>query len=65
VVLSETARKLAVINWNIFVKDVPDKPENKYEFLDQERKIKVQEMKKLIYMFDIKSNELGLQISGL
>jgi hypothetical protein len=32
-----------------------------YEFLDQKRKRKVQEMKKLIHKFDIKINDLGLQ----
>jgi hypothetical protein len=44
---------------------VPYKPENDYEFLDQKRKRKVQEMKKLIHKFDIKTNELGLLLNGL
>ena len=59
--ISATARKLAVIIWNMIVKGVPYKPENDYEFLDQKRKRKVQEMKKLIHKFDIKMNDLGLQ----
>jgi transposase len=49
--ISATARKLAVIIWNMIVKAVPYRPENNYEFLDQKRKRKVQEMKKLIHKF--------------
>lgn len=60
--ISATARKLAVIIWNMIVKGVPYKPQNDYEFLDQKRKRKVQEMKKLIHKFDIKINDLGLQV---
>lgn len=36
--ISATARKLAVIIWNMEVKKVPYKPEITYEFLDQKRK---------------------------
>jgi transposase len=46
---------------NMIFKGVPYKPESDYEFLDQKRKRKVQEMKKLIHKFDIKINDLGLQ----
>ena len=63
--ISATARKLAVIIWNMIVKAVPYKPATDYEFLDQKRKRKVKEMKKLIHKFDIKTDELGLQLSGL
>ena len=35
--------------------------EQNYEYLDQKRKRKVQEIKKLIHKFDIKTNELGPQ----
>ena len=42
-------------------KKIPYKPATNYEFLDQKRKRKVQEMKKLIHKFDIKTDELGLQ----
>ncbi len=63
--ISATARKLAVIIWNMIVKSVPYKQETTYESLDQKRKRKVQEMKKLIHKFDITTNELGLHISGL
>jgi len=59
--ISATARKLAVIIWNMIVKGVSYKPQSDYEFLDQKRKRKVQEMKKLIHKFDIKLNDLGLQ----
>ena len=45
----------------MIVKGVPYKPQNYYEFLDQKRKRKVQEMKKLIHKFDINIDDLGLQ----
>ena len=63
--ISATARKLAVIIWNMIIKKQPYNNEHGHEFLDQKRKRKVQEMKKLIHKFDIKTDELGLQISGL
>ena len=63
--ISATARKLAVIIWNMIIKKQPYNNDHGYEFLDQKRKRKVQEMKKLIHKFDIKTDELGLQISGL
>ena len=47
------------------IKKQPYINEYGYEFLDQKRKRKVQEMKKLIHKFDIKTDELGLQLSGL
>ncbi len=61
--ISATARKLAVIIWNMIIKKQPYNNEHSYEFLDQKRKRKVQEMKKLIHKFDIKTNELGLQLT--
>ena len=63
--ISATARKLAVIIWNMVVKAIPYTPPTIYEFLDQKRKRKVQEMRKLIHKFDIKTDELGLQLNGL
>ena len=63
--ISATARKLAVIIWNMVIKKQPYNNEHGYEFLDQKRKRKVNEMRKLIHKFDIKTDELGLQISGL
>jgi transposase len=59
--ISATEMKLAIVIWNMIVRNVPYKPENNYEFLDQKRKRKVQEMKLLIHKFDIKINNLGLQ----
>ena len=43
----------------MIVKDLPCKTENDYEFPDQKLKSKVQEMKKLIFKFDIKTDKLG------
>ena len=63
--ISATARKLAVIIWNMIVKKQPYNNQQGYEFLDQKRKRKVKEMRKLIHKFDITTNELGLHISGL
>ena len=60
--VSATARKLAVIIWNMIVKAVKYNPPTLYEFLDQKRKRKVLEMKKLIHKFDITINDLGLQL---
>jgi hypothetical protein len=45
----------------MIVKGVPYKSQSDYKFLDQKRKRKVQEMKKLIHKFDINLNEFGLQ----
>lgn len=61
--ISATARKLAVIIWNMITKKIPYKPDSQYEFLDQKRKRKVMEMKKLIHKFDITPDDLGLQLN--
>jgi transposase len=61
--ISATARKLSVIIWNMLLKKVPYKPETNYEFLDQKRKRKVMEMKRLIHKFDITPDDLGLQLN--
>jgi transposase len=61
--ISATARKLAVIIWNMITKKVPYKTDTQYEFLDQKRKRKVLEMKKLIHKFDISSDDLGLHLN--
>ena len=63
--VSATARKLAVIIWNMVVKGIPYRPPTQYEFLDQKRKRKVQEMKKLITKFNLTTDELGLQTNSL
>ena len=61
--ISATARKLAVIIWNMITKKTPYKTDTQYEFLDQKRKRKVLEMKKLIHKFDITPTDLGLQLN--
>ncbi len=61
--ISATARKLAVIIWNMITKKIPYKTDSQYEFLDQKRKRKVMEMKKLIHKFDITPDDLGLQLN--
>jgi len=61
--ISATARKLAVIIWNMITKKLPYKTDTQYEFLDQKRKRKVMEMKKLIHKFDITPDDLGLQLN--
>lgn len=63
--VSATARKLAIIIWNMVTKRIPYKPPSIYEFLDQKRKRKVQEMKKLISKFAINPNEIGFVNSTL
>ncbi|HMG66201.1 MAG TPA: IS110 family transposase [Chitinophagaceae bacterium] len=63
--ISATARKLAIIIWNMVTKKQPYNNAHGYEFLDQKRKRKVKEMRMLIHKFDIKTDELGLQLSGL
>lgn len=59
--ISATARKLAVIIWNMIVKRIPYRPVAEYQFLDQKRK-KITQMKKLITKFDISMNDLSFQL---
>lgn len=60
VAVSATARKLAVIIWNMIVKKIPYQPPIEYLFLDQKRKQKlVTRIKKQITKFDIKPDEVG------
>jgi transposase len=61
--VSATARKLAIIIWNMITKRIQYTPPTTYEFLDQKRKRKVQEMKRLIHKFDITPTDLGLQLN--
>jgi transposase len=60
--ITATARKLAVIIWNMIVKQIPYNPPNEYEFLDQKRKRKVRELRKQINKFGITNDELALAI---
>jgi transposase len=58
--ISATARKLAVIIWNMIVKGMPYNPPVEYMFLDQKRKLKlVARIRNSITKFEIKPNELG------
>lgn len=60
VAVSATARKLAVIIWNMIVKRMPYKPPTEYLFLSQKRKFKlVTRIKKQIAKFDLKPDEVG------
>lgn len=63
--ITATARKLAVIIWNMVIKKQPYNNEYGYEFLDQKRKRKVRELRKLIHKFDITTTGLGLQLNAL
>ncbi len=58
--VSATARKLAVIIWNMLAKNEQYKPPTEYLFLDQKRKRKmVSRIKNNIAKFDIKPEDVG------
>ena len=58
--VSATARKLAVIIWNMGVNQVPYLPAKEYLFLDQKRQMKlVTRIRKQIAKFDFKPEQLG------
>lgn len=58
--VSATARKLAVIIWNMATKNAPYMPANEYLFLEQKRHMKlVSRIRKQITKFDIKPEQLG------
>lgn len=60
VAVSATARKLAVILWNMIVKKLPYKPPTDYLFLDEKRKLKlVARVKKQIAKFDLTKEDFG------
>ena len=62
VAISATARKLAVIIWNMIVKKIPYSPPTEYLFLDQKRKLAVlKRIKKQIDKFALTNEILGLQ----
>lgn len=62
--ISATARKLAVIIWNMVVKKVPYINPNEYLFLDQKRKQAVlNRIKKQIDKFALTNQDLGLATS--
>jgi len=58
--VSATARKLAVIIWNMLTKGIPYKPPTEYLYLDQKRKLKmVNRIKRNITKFEIKPEDVG------
>jgi len=57
--ISATARKIAVIMWNMVIKKIQYYPKTEYIFLDQKRKI-IRAMRKKITKFGIDPGELGL-----
>jgi transposase len=59
--ISATARKLAVIIWNMVVKNKQYVPLTEYQFVDQKRK-KITAMKRLITKFEITTDDLNLQL---
>lgn len=61
VAVSATARKLAVIIWNMIVKHIPYKPPTEYLFLDEKRRLGlVTRIKKQITKFEVTNAELGI-----
>jgi hypothetical protein len=58
--ITATARKLAIIIWNMVLNRQEYKPINPYELLDEKRKRIVREMQKKIAEFDIQTNASNL-----
>ena len=60
VAVSATARKLAVIIWNMIVKRTPYNPPTEYLFLDEKRKLKlVSRIKKQVAKFELTKEDFG------
>jgi len=57
--ITATARKLAVILWNMITKKVQYEPKNPYIFLDEKRRA-IAQMRKKISKLGINPNELGI-----
>ena len=58
--ISATARKLAVIIWNMVIKNIPYENPEGYLFLDQKRKLGLaKRIKKQIDKFDLKPEDVG------
>ncbi len=63
--ISATARKLAVIIWNMLSKGEEYKPPTEYLFLDQKRKMKlVKNIRKKIAKFELKPEEVGFNLNA-
>lgn len=63
--ITATARKLAVIIWNMVVNRVPYNPPEPYLFRDQKRSKMLKQMKKNIDKLKISPMELGLNVNRL
>ena len=64
--INATARKLAVIIWNMLVKEQNYNPPTQYKFLDEKRRLGiVKRLKKQITKFEIKAEQLGFATSSL
>jgi len=62
--VSATARKLAVILWNMITKGIQYNPPMEYLFLDQKRKLRlVQKIKKNIAKFELRPEDVGFVIN--
>ncbi|QHT66347.1 IS110 family transposase [Rhodocytophaga rosea] len=62
--VSATARKLAVIIWNMIVKHVPYNPPSQYLFMDQKRKMKlVKKIRNKIAKLDLKPQDVGFSMN--
>ena len=61
--ISATARKLAVIIWNMIYHHQQYNPPSIYEYLDQKRKRKVRELHKQIAKLDAKINDLKPELN--
>lgn len=60
VAVSATARKLAVIIWNMVVKQIPYQPPTQYLFLDEKRKLgMVKRIRKQMDRFELTNADLG------
>lgn len=62
--VSATARKLAVIIWNMISKNIAYTPPTEYLFLDQKRKMRViDKIKKNIAKLELKPEDVGFVIT--
>ena len=57
--ITATARKIAVILWNMVTKKQSYQPRNTYQFLDEKRRA-IAQLRKKISKFGIDPNELGV-----
>ena len=57
--ITATARKIAVILWNMVTKKQPYKPKLQYQYLDQKRRA-IAQLRKKITKFGLNPNDLGI-----